>query len=97
MKERFSALFVAGFAFVMMTVLAFGASAADTGADVERVCSACHSTKRICQSLGIKSGVVWKETVTRMARMGAQLPLNRVDEFTDHLAGQRRGRGPLCR
>ena len=96
MKGRISALVAAGFACALIVGLVSVAPAADTGKDVKRVCSTCHSTKRICLNFGIKDRVTWKETVIRMARNGAQMPLSRVDEFVDYLEGQKPGRGPLC-
>lgn len=97
MKKIISALIVPALMFALMSGLALEAPAADTEAEAARVCSACHSTKRICMSLGIKSGAAWKDTVTRMVHNGAQLPLSRVDEFAGYLAGLNKGQGPLCR
>ena len=97
MKKMMPTLLAAGFVSALIVGMVAAAPAADTGSDVGRVCSACHSVKRICLNLGVKNRTAWKDTVTRMAKNGAQLPLSRVDEFADYLAGLKKGQGPLCR
>lgn len=97
MKRNCSALLVAG-AFVMLTLgWASVAPSADMGTEINRACTACHSTKRICLNLGVKDRAGWKSTVSRMIQSGAQLPLNKADDAADYLAGLKSGKASFCR
>jgi hypothetical protein len=70
--------------------------AADMGGTVKQVCSRCHSTKRICLNLGVKSENAWKSTVAKMVEKGAQLPAGQVDATASYLSQQPPDSGAFC-
>lgn len=72
------------------------AGASDIGATVKRACTTCHSAKRICLNLGVKSEAAWQATVQKMVAKGAQLSADQVGPAASYLAGLRQGGGPIC-
>ncbi len=81
---------------VMLFALAGVGGASDMGETVKQACSRCHSTKRICLNVGVKSTEGWKSTVTKMVSKGAQIPADQIDAAADYLSGLAPGDGPLC-
>jgi len=79
-------------AFVMVGV----SGASDIGSTVKEACSRCHSNKRICLNLGVKSESGWKSTVTKMVSKGAQLPADQIDAAAGYLLGLSPGAEALC-
>ena len=60
------------------------------------MCSRCHSPKRICLNLGVKSAPAWKATVEKMVGKGAQLPTDKIEAAAGYLSGLAPGEGTLC-
>jgi mono/diheme cytochrome c family protein len=87
---------LAGCMVAGVVALAGVGGASDIGQTVKQTCSRCHTTKRICLNLGVKSDVVWKATVTRMVGKGAQLPDGQIDTVAGYLAGLAPGTGAVC-
>lgn len=81
---------------VMVFSVAGIVGASDIGGVVKQACTKCHSSKRICLNLGVKSGPAWQSTVKKMVGKGAQLPGERVEEAASYLSGLAPGAGPLC-
>ncbi|MEF2230744.1 MAG: hypothetical protein V3571_07435 [Pseudodesulfovibrio sp.] len=81
----------------MLIALAVAAMAGDMGETIGRTCSACHSTKRICQNLGAKSPEAWTDTVSRMIKHGAKLPADRMGGAVGYLTAATPGHTPFCR
>lgn len=84
---------------VISMVLCLGVavtSASDIGALVKEKCSVCHSTKRICKSIGIKDAAGWNKTIKRMLAKGAPLPSDQVGAAAGYLTGLAPGTGTVC-
>jgi len=80
-----------------MLALAVAAGAEDMGETLGQTCSACHSTKRICQNLGVKGPEAWTDTLSRMIKHGAKLPVNRMAGAVGYLTAATPGHTPFCR
>lgn len=87
---------LAAFICIVSFSLAGISGASDIGASVKEACSRCHSTKRICLNLGVKSEDAWKATVTKMVSKGAQLSSDKIDTAASYLTGLTPGAAPLC-
>ncbi|QGY42039.1 hypothetical protein GM415_10440 [Pseudodesulfovibrio cashew] len=85
------------FACLSFFLFAAMAGAADMGPTLKKACTACHSAKRICLNLGVKSPGAWKGTVSKMVAKGAKLDAGQIDAATGYLAGLAPGSGPLCK
>lgn len=85
-----------GFVVVIMCALAVPGSASDIGGVVKSACTRCHSSKRICLNVGVKSNSLWKATVMNMVRKGAKLPADQVGAAVNYLTNLKPGQGPLC-
>ncbi len=70
--------------------------ASDMGDMVEKKCSSCHSTKRICLNLGVKSEAAWLSTVEKMVAKGTPLKSDMVAPVAAYLSGLQPGAGPVC-
>ncbi|WP_319471187.1 hypothetical protein [uncultured Pseudodesulfovibrio sp.] len=70
--------------------------ASNMGNLVNKACSPCHSTKRICLNVGVKSEKAWVATVQRMVDAGAPLGADMVAPVASYLAGMAPGSGPVC-
>jgi len=86
----------AAFVCVVAFSFAIGASASDIGSVVNKACTKCHSAKRICLNLGVKSEPAWKTTVEHMVKKGAKIPAEEVDETALYLAKLKPDSAPLC-
>ena len=84
------------FSVALLLTVAWGASAADIGAEIKKSCTRCHSAKRICLNVGVKSPDGWKSTINRMIGKGAQLPTSQVAAAVDYLSGLAPGTGTVC-
>lgn len=87
------------FAAFVVTVIcgaSVAAGASDIATVVNSACIKCHSPKRVCLMLGVKSREAWQGTVRHMVAKGAKVPAERVDEAADYLAGLPRGAAPFC-
>jgi len=82
---------------VALLALAMAAGAGDMGETIGRTCSACHSTKRICQNLGVKSPEAWTATVTKMIGRGAKLSADQVAGAVEYLSTTTPDQAPFCR
>ncbi|CCH48570.1 hypothetical protein [Pseudodesulfovibrio piezophilus] len=71
--------------------------ASDMGTFVEKTCTKCHSAKRICLNLGVKSGPAWKSTVEKMVAKGAQVAPEKIEGVALYLAGANPDSSVLCR
>lgn len=80
----------------LMVSMAGIVGASEIGDTVKNACSMCHSTKRVCLNLGVKSGAAWKATVTKMVAKGAQLKADEIDMAAGYLAGLAPGTGTVC-
>lgn len=89
-------LFIAASICVVVLALAGAGRASDIGDTVKQVCSRCHSTKRICLNVGVKSASAWKSTVTQMVGKGAQLPADKIEAAVGYLSGLAPGTGSVC-
>lgn len=87
---------LAGFVICAGFAMAGMAGAADIGQTVRQACARCHSPKRICLNLGVKSDAAWKATVARMVEKGAQLPADQVEAAAGYLSGLAPGTGTVC-
>lgn len=79
-----------------MFSLAAVAGASDVSAVVQKACTKCHSSKRICLNLGVKSSDAWKTTVQNMVKKGAMIPSDSVEEAAMYLAKLDPGSAPIC-
>lgn len=77
-------------------VLVGMAMASDTGAQVKKSCSMCHSAERVCMNLGVKNEAAWKVTIKRMADKGARVSSDQVDSWAAYLGGLKAGSQPIC-
>lgn len=81
----------------LLILIAAGPTAAtDIGHAVKTNCTRCHSSKRICLNVGVKSKSAWESTINKMIGKGAKLPQSRVGEAVDYLSTLKPGTGPLC-
>lgn len=87
---------LAGCVVAGVVALAGAGGASDIGQTVKQTCSRCHTTKRICLNLGVKSDAAWKATVTRMVGKGAQLPADQIGAVAGYLTGLAPGGGTVC-
>lgn len=87
---------LAACACVVAFMFAAVAGASDIAEVTNKACTKCHSSKRICLNLGVKSGPAWKENVAKMVTKGAKIPKDRVEEAAMYLAGLEPGSTPLC-
>jgi len=87
---------VAACAVVLMFVMASVVGASSVGDTVDQVCSRCHSKRRICLNIGVKTEAAWKATVKKMVDKGAQLSPDKVDAVAGYLAGLAPGTGTVC-
>ncbi|ADU61853.1 MAG: hypothetical protein KUA35_07245 [Pseudodesulfovibrio sp.] len=87
---------LAGCVVAGVFALAGVGGASDIGPTVKQSCSRCHTTKRICLNLGVKSDTAWKATVARMVEKGAQLPAGQIDAAAGYLTGLAPGGGTVC-
>lgn len=87
---------LAGCVVAGVVALAGAGGASDIGQTVKQSCSRCHTTKRICLNLGVKSDVAWKATVARMVDKGTQLPVDQIDAAAGYLSGLAPGTGTVC-
>lgn len=71
-------------------------SASDIGESVKTNCTRCHSAKRICLNLGVKSKGAWVSTIEKMVAKGAKLPQEQVAAAADYLGDLKPGDGPPC-
>jgi predicted lactoylglutathione lyase len=86
----------ASFVCVVAFSFAIGASASDIEGVVNKACTKCHSAKRICLNLGVKSGPAWKTTVEKMMEKGARISAEKVDETALYLAKLDPDSAPMC-
>lgn len=82
--------------FLGLSVAAVGASATDMGQLVVETCSPCHTTKRICLNLGVKSQVAWKSTIQNMVYQGAELNEDQIAPLATYLNELQPGTPPVC-
>lgn len=87
---------VAACIVVLMVAMAGIVGSSEIGDTVKNACSMCHSTKRVCLNLGVKSEAAWKSTITKMVAKGAQLQDNGIDVAAGYLAGLAPGTGSVC-
>lgn len=87
---------LAACACVMFFSLAATTGASNIGAVVKKACSRCHSTKRICLNVGVKSEAAWKATIRKMVGKGAKLPVDRIDAAATYLSNLAPGSGSVC-
>ena len=79
---------------VMGTVV--GGFASDIGPTIQQTCTKCHSPKRICLNLGVKSESAWNSTINKMVGKGAKLPKDRINEAASFLSTLEPGAPLLC-
>jgi mono/diheme cytochrome c family protein len=85
-------LFYAG--LVLASFSMAGAEAKDLATTV---CVQCHSTERICRSLGFKDQAAWTSTLARMVDNGAALDSSQQSLVAEYLATLKPGSAPLCK
>ena len=90
---RYSVVFCS---FVLLGSMAGFVGASDIGAVVKKDCSMCHSTKRICLNLGVKSEAAWKATIIKMVGKGSQLSADTIDAAAGYLSNLAPGTGTVC-
>lgn len=73
------------------------AGASDIAEVVNNACTKCHSPKRICLNMGVKSESAWKTTVERMIKKGAKVPAERAEEASMYLAKLGSDNAPFCK
>ncbi|MBI9080617.1 MAG: hypothetical protein JEY79_12875 [Pseudodesulfovibrio sp.] len=83
-------------ALMLAIALVGGVSASSVGDTVKDVCSRCHSNRRICLNVGVKTNVAWVSTVGKMVDKGAQLSPDSIDEVAGYLSGLAPGTGSVC-
>ncbi len=69
----------------------------DPQATVMTACTACHSTRRICDNLGEKDREEWTRTVTEMVSRGADVAGQDIAAVAEYLANLEPGSEPVCR
>ena len=84
------------FSVLLLLTVSWAAHAADIGSTVKQSCTRCHSAKRICLNVGVKSADGWKSTINRMLGKGAQLSASQASQAVNYLSGLKPGSGPLC-
>ncbi|MDP2846976.1 MAG: hypothetical protein Q8O35_02155 [Humidesulfovibrio sp.] len=85
---------IGSYSLLMVVSLVFAQASA--GKLTAQVCSACHSTARICEKLGNRKPEVWLQTVERMKSNGAKLSAADVTTVTEYLATAKPGSKPVC-
>ena len=81
---------------VLMVAMAGIVGASGIGETVKNACSMCHSNKRVCLNLGVKSEADWKATITEMVDQGAQLETGEIGAAARYLAGLAPRTGSVC-
>lgn len=66
-------------------------------ATVMTECTACHSTRRICDNLGEKDREEWTRTVSEMVSKGADVAEQDIPAVAEYLANLEPGSEPVCR
>jgi len=82
--------------YSLLMVVSLVYAQASAGKLAAKVCSACHSTARICEKLGERKPEVWLQTVERMKSNGAKLSTEDVTTVAEYLATAKPGSKPLC-
>lgn len=81
----------------LILCLSFAVHAADMGGELDKACSTCHSTKRICLNLGVKSEAAWNVTVKNMVAKGARLSSEQIAPAAQYLTNLKPGASTLCK
>lgn len=69
----------------------------DPSAVVMAECTVCHTTERICDSLGKKDREEWTRTISEMVSRGANVDENEIPLIAEYLSNLEPGSEPVCR
>ncbi len=69
----------------------------DPQSTVMTKCTACHTTRRICDNLGEKDREEWIRTVSEMVSKGADVAEQDIPVVAEYLANLEPGSEPVCR
>ncbi len=69
----------------------------DPQSTVMTKCTACHTTRRICDNLGEKDREEWIRTVSEMVSKGADVAGQDIPAVAEYLANLEPGSEPVCR